>query len=186
MLYFGIFHSLVFHSRTTNSCSACDVCCIWRCYQVAFSLSFCVNLVSTQKKKKNWVCSIYLYTSCILLLPLQQSEHLSKLLTNLSAQALSLSIPVLLQYDCFFVFSLLRMSEYLGLKTFMLQLIWKKKKKEGQFMGQSEKEGNCQPHLTRCWLSSFKPEECCEREALKPVLQCLSWREQKEKKRNLQ
>lgn len=47
-------------------------------------------------------------------------------------------------------------------------------KGEGRFMAQSDKEGNCQPHLTRCWLSSFEPEECCEREALKPVLQCLS------------
>lgn len=93
-------------------------------------LSLFLRQSSFHSKKKNWVCSIYLYTSCILLLPLQQSEHLSKLLTNLSAQALSLSIPVLLQYDCFFVFSLLRMSEYLGLKTFMLRLIWKKKKKK--------------------------------------------------------
>lgn len=50
----------------------------------------------------------------------------------------------------------------------------KKKKEKKDDLWASLTEGNCQPHLTRCWLSSFEPEECCEREALKPVLQCLS------------
>lgn len=41
-------------------------------------------------------------------------------------------------------------------------------------MNRSGEVGNCQPHLTRCWSSPFSPEECCQREANKPVSQSSS------------
>lgn len=86
----------------------------------------------SKKKKKN---RVYLYTSCILLLPLQQSEHLSNLLTNLSAQARSLLIPVLLQNDSSLLLFLVKNVRILWLENIYVVVNLKKKKGDNLWTG---------------------------------------------------